>query len=210
MDNENIEKDISKKPMIKWKKVLLIGTLGLLSIITIAIVLFFAFLDAMFGPTPPSKEEIKNIVINNQELFSQTVDSIKKLEKNLYTIRDAKHFPPQKDTSIKGLYAEVHTDDGYKEIPFHNQVIEELFNKTKILQSIEIHDYCIDFYVGGIFRDYGCSIIWSSDNKHFVSAGTETEEIINGSSYEWKENNGDNRRYIERITDKWYFYEESF
>ena len=204
------EKNVVKKKLQPWKKGILIGCSGIFSVIIIIIVLFYMFLMSIFGPTPPNKEEVKSIVINNQQLFIQAVDSIKKLDKNIYTIRDSKHFPPQKNTNIKGLYSEVHTANGYNEVPFQNKEIEELFEKVKVIQSIEIHDYCIDFYIGGIFRDYECSIIWSSDNKHFVWAGSETEYIINGSFYEWKESNGDNRRYIERIIDNWYFYEESF
>ena len=183
-----------------------------MSIITIAFVIFLFLLSKIFGPPPPSKEKLENSVINNKQLFSQAVDSIKKLDKNVYAIKNAKYFKSQKEPSIKGLYAEVHTGKGYnyKDVPLKNEAINKLFDRVKVIQAIEIHDHCIDFYCGGIFREYGCSIIWSSDNKHFVWAGSETEDIINGSSYEWKEQNGDNRRYIEKIIDQWYFYEESF
>lgn len=210
MESENIEKKTSQKLMRKWQKGLLIGCFGVVIIVIIVIVAIFIFLRNLFGPPPPNKEQLKSIVINNKQLFSQAVNSIKKLDKNIFKIDDSKYFQSQKNPNIKGLFAEVHTSNGYNDIPFKNQTIEELFNRVKVIHSIEIHDNCIDFYCGGIFRDYGCSIIWSADNKHFVWAGSETEDIIKGSSYEWKEIDGDNRRYIERIDDKWYFYEESF
>ena len=90
------------------------------------------------------------------------------------------------------------------------------FEDHHIIKEIDTDDNCIDFYCGGTGLGSATSYVgffYSPDNNMSavwfapVSTGSLTPS---GNGFMWKEPNGDNRYYVERICGNFFYYEASY
>lgn len=84
------------------------------------------------------------------------------------------------------------------------------------IQEINVHEDCIDFYCGG--AGFGsqtsyCGFFYTeSDDMYAIwcAPSRGTKLTPEGNGYLWKEKKGDNRYYVEKICDHFYYYDASF
>jgi len=198
--------------MVNFKKISLKGKgclLGCLGIVVLFIVATgLHFLNSFFGD-PPSKDEIKKTVIENNASFDRAVSIIRKMDKHVYAINHTKYYPAENNLEIKGLFTSKTVNTECVQTPIKNGDLEKLFLKDGV-QGIDVFDNSIEFFFGGFWRDYYCGAIWTFNGKPVGFQGENMELVPLGKGWEYKEAQGDNRYYTEKIIDNWYFYEMSF
>lgn len=93
----------------------------------------------------------------------------------------------------------------------------ENIEKIKGIEDITVEENYIDFYCGGkgigsATSYYG--FYFSKDNAIDVKENIEYPkgETLqqDGKGYSWNESNGDNRFYVEKITDGFFYYESHY
>ena len=90
------------------------------------------------------------------------------------------------------------------------------FENQGFIQTIDVTNTVVDFYCGG--AGFGSSTSYvgfyytpTNDMTAIWCAPASANSLRpSGSGFEWREENGDNRYYTEKICENFYYYEASF
>ena len=88
-------------------------------------------------------------------------------------------------------------------------------DQYSIIKEIDVNEDHIEFYCGG--RGFGsetfyCGFYYSTfyDDWCAVWCAPSGRLVPEGSGYSWQEEQGDNRYYVEKIFDHFFYYEADF
>lgn len=172
-------------------------------VVIIFISIFLTFFPALLlggaFDNPPSKSKVMQLVINNKNTFDNAIVYIKTLDKDVDTI----------EYTNKRLYSGKLSNGTYVKTPVNNKTLEKIF--TLEIEEIDIYDNSIEFFCGGADRNYYSGIIYSDNGNPVGYQGDTSMNLIKeGPGWEWKEKNGDDRYYCEKIEGNWYYYQMWF
>lgn len=72
---------------------------------------------------------------------------------------------------------------------------------------------CVDFTIGGSGLGPSTTywgIVYTTGKEPVGFQGAALDYIFDGEGWSWQEEDGDNRAYVTKLDDHWYFYEMSF
>lgn len=208
------------------KKIIVFIFAIVLLIPTITFIKFFSFIaliiyDDIKQPTP---QDIKEYVADNIENITDIISEIDKLkvEYNSYGFGNkiSRIGYTDKTTEmddVTGLYLYIdnpYFGGEYKEI--NNVLLENLFHNT-FIDGIEVFENALSFECGGrgigsetTYYGFSYSNIDSPDVLNNYKYPQDAHLLQDENGYIWKEPDGDNYFYTEKVIDNFYYYEEHF
>lgn len=158
--------------------------------------------------TSLSKEDIFTIVTSNEELIRESISEIHGLKKKFIFISTTLKTEIS-DSKISGLFQEIKLEDKKRiDVKLDNAVIEKVIN-IKGIEMISTEGSIIEFECGadgfGSESSYYGFYYTEKDNPEAIwcCGGKLTKD---GNGWSWKESNGDNSYYTEKICEDFYFY----
>ena len=162
----------------------------------------------------PSDHTIFTLVVENEEVIVNAVMELLELEtvSTIAFISTTQKSPISASDyeDIEGLYAGMHVDGNYIYVAMSNAAIEEMM-KIRKLESVYVYRDRLQFNCGGrgiIPASINYGFVYA-ESDGFIGIGTQgvTEK---GNGWLWREENGDNRYYTEKIIDYFYYYEARY
>ena len=86
-------------------------------------------------------------------------------------------------------------------------------NGVRDVTIYETNSGCVDFWMGGaglIPSSSYWGVIYSVEDEPVGFQGVKPEFTWDGEGWYWQEKNGDNRSYVNKLSDRWYLYQMWF
>lgn len=197
----------------------------IVSLIVIIVIIFtFTTSCSTFG-SYLTKEQIIEVVKNNQELFNKIPVEIKSFKTQLIFISTTEKSPIENEVfpdepipeNIKGLYLIQYVGDDYTALisSLKNDLFTQLLNIKGIVSIVgNVSDsgrFSVFFECGG--KGFGSAMTYygfyyTEDNLPIGWLGYDDELVQNGAScWTYTEKDSDNTYYTERIIDNWFYFE---